>query len=147
MYNRNMAAEAIHFTESQFNQMMTHVLADPAREMCGLVSGHDTQVEAVLPVPNVLRSPVAYRMDGPEFAAAMVTCEFEPLGIFHSHIAGPPTPSPTDVAQAMYPDSIYVIISLHQSPPSVRAFRIMDEQVTEVQIVINDDWPVAQSTV
>jgi proteasome lid subunit RPN8/RPN11 len=141
MYNRGMAVTAIRFTDSQFNQMLAHVLADPAREMCGLLSGREEQVEAVLPVPNVLHSPVAYLMDGQEFADAMVACDFEPLGIFHSHIAGPPTPSPTDVAQAMYPEAVYVIISLHPSPPSVRAFRIVDHQVTEVELLITDRLP------
>ena len=66
----------------------------------------------------------------------MIGCEFEPLGIFHSHPAGPPGPSPTDIAQAAYPDSIYVVISLQNTPPSVRAFRIVDGQVTEVKLDI-----------
>lgn len=135
MYNRGMTAMAIAFSTTQFDQMVVYTLSDPAHEMCGLLSGREGRVERVLPVPNVLDSASAYRMDGPEFIAAMVACEFEPLGIFHSHIAGPPTPSPTDVEQAMYPDSIYVIISLHQSPPSVRGFRIVDRQVSEVEII------------
>jgi [CysO sulfur-carrier protein]-S-L-cysteine hydrolase len=87
-------------------------------------------------VPNALRSPVAYRMDGPEFAEVMIGCEFEPLGIFHSHPAGPPVPSPTDIAEAAYPDSLYVVISLQNSTPSVRAFRIIDGQVAEVKVDI-----------
>lgn len=135
MYNRGMASAVIVFSTAQFDQMVAHVLTDPAREMCGLLCGREGRVERMLPVPNVLHSASAYRMDGPEFFAAMTACEFEPLGIFHSHVAGPPTPSPTDVEQAMYPDSIYVIISLHQSPPSVRGFRIVDRQVSEVEII------------
>ena len=85
---------------------------------------------------NALHSPVAYRMDGPEFAEAMIGCEFEPLGIFHSHPAGPPIPSPTDVAEAAYPDSVYVVISLQIAPPSVRGFTIVDEAVHEIELVI-----------
>jgi len=139
MYNRGMASDAIVFSTTQFDQMTEHVLADPAREMCGLLSGRESRVERVLPVPNVLHSASEYRMDGPEFFAAMTACEFEPLGIFHSHVAGPPTPSPTDVEQALYPDSIYVIISLHQSPPSVRGFRIVDGQVNEVAVKIEGE--------
>ena len=102
----------------------------------GLLAGQGLRVEQVLPVPNVLNSPVAYRMDGPEFAAAMVACDFEPLGIFHSHPAGPPVPSPTDIAQAMYPESVYVIIALNQSPPSVRAFRIVEGRVGEILVQV-----------
>jgi [CysO sulfur-carrier protein]-S-L-cysteine hydrolase len=77
-------------------------------------------------------------MAGPEFAAAMVGCGFEPLGIFHSHPAGPAGPSPTDIAEAAYPDSIYVVISLQIAPPGVRGFAIVDGQVAEVEIDILD---------
>jgi proteasome lid subunit RPN8/RPN11 len=78
-------------------------------------------------------------MDGPEFAAAMIGCDFEPLGIFHSHPAGPPVPSPTDIAEAAYPESIYVVISLQTIPPSVRGFTIVDRQVREVKLDILDE--------
>jgi [CysO sulfur-carrier protein]-S-L-cysteine hydrolase len=124
------------FSPAQFKAMLAHVLSDPTREMCGLLAGQSGRVDRVLPAPNILRSPTAYRMDGPEFVEAMRVCEFEPLGIFHSHVAGPPTPSPTDVAEAAYPDSVYVIISLQPSPPSVRAFQIANGRVTEVEVRI-----------
>jgi len=131
-----MSAERILFTEAQLAQMMGHVLADRTEERCGLLAGEANRVRAVLPVPNVLRSAVAYQMDGREFIEAMVACNFEPLGIFHSHPTGPPVPSPTDIAQAMYPESVYIIIALNQSPPSVRAFRIVEGRVSEVMVVI-----------
>lgn len=131
-----MSAERIRFTKAQLAQMLAHVLADRTEERCGLLAGKTDRVEAVLPVPNVLRSAVAYQMDGREFIEAMVACDFEPLGIFHSHPAGPPVPSPTDIAQAMYPESAYVIIALNQSPPGVRAFRIVDGRVNEIMVVI-----------
>ena len=124
------------FSPAQFETMLAHVLSDPTREMCGLLSGQVGRVDPVLPVPNGLRSPTGYRMDGPEFVEAMRVCEFEPLGIFHSHVAGPPTPSSTDVAEAAYPDSVYVIVSLQSSPPSVRAFQIAEGRVTEVEVRI-----------
>ena len=126
----------IIFSPAQFEAMLAHILSDPTREMCGLLSGQARRVDRVLPVPNALRSPMAYRMAGPEFFEAMRVCEFEPLGIFHSHVAGPSVPSPTDVAAAAYPDSVYVIISLQPSPPSVCAFRIVAGQVTEGEVRI-----------
>jgi proteasome lid subunit RPN8/RPN11 len=120
-----------------YDQMVAHVLSNPTFEMCGLLSGRDGVVDRVWPVPNALNSPVAYRMDGPEFAQAMIGCDFEPLGIFHSHPAGPPVPSPTDIAEAAYPDAIYVVISLQTTPPSVRGFMIIDGQVGEINVVIS----------
>jgi proteasome lid subunit RPN8/RPN11 len=131
-----MLPAALTIPRTRYDEMMAHVLSHPALEMCGLLAGRAGVVDRVWPVPNALRSATAYKMDGPEFAEAMIGCEFEPLGIFHSHPAGPPVPSPTDIAEAAYPDSIYVVISLQTQAPSVRAFTIIDEQVTEVPIDI-----------
>ncbi len=117
-----------------FNDMLAHLRGDLTQERCGLLAGEDGRVTRVLPVPNSLGSPWAYRMDGPEFIAAMTACDFEPLAIYHSHLAGPSTPSPTDVAEAYYPDSSYVIVSFHVEPPSVRAFRIVGGRVNEVDV-------------
>jgi proteasome lid subunit RPN8/RPN11 len=132
-----MAPTTLTFPHARYTEMMAHVLSEPALEMCGLLGGRDGVVDRVWPVPNALHSLVAYLMDGPEFAEAMIGCEFEPLGIFHSHPAGPPIPSPTDVAEAAYPDSIYVVISLQIAPPSVRGFMIVDGQVQEIELVIS----------
>ncbi len=131
-----MIPAVLTFPRALYDQMVAHVLSDPTLEMCGLLAGRAGVVDRVWPVPNVLHSPVAYRMAGLEFAAAMIGCEFEPVGIFHSHPVGPPVPSPTDIAEAAYPDSLYVVISLQNPSPSVRAFRIADGQVHEVQLDI-----------
>ena len=121
----------MRFSRAQLEQMIAQARADAPLETCGLLAGRDGRVTRVLPVPNILRSRVAYRMDGQEFLDAMAACDFEPLAIYHSHPQGPPVPSPTDVAESYYPDSIYVIISLAQEPPSVRAFRIVSGVVTK----------------
>ncbi|CAG0926599.1 desampylase [Thermoflexales bacterium] len=131
-----MTPAVLTFPRPLYAQMLAHVLSQPTFERCGLLAGRDGVVDRVWPVPNALASPVAYRMDGPEFAEAMIGCDFEPLGIFHSHPAGPPRPSPTDIAEAAYPDSIYVVISLQTLPLSVRGFTITDGQVREVKINI-----------
>ncbi len=131
-----MTPATLAFPRPLYAEMMAHVLSNSSQEMCGLLAGRTGVVDREWPVPNALHSPVAFRMDGPEFGAAMIGCEFEPLGIFHSHPAGPPVPSPTDIAEAAYPESIYVVISLQTTPPSVRAFTIVDEQVSEVKLEI-----------
>jgi proteasome lid subunit RPN8/RPN11 len=129
-------ARVLTIPQTSFDEMLAHLRGDLTEERCGLLAGEDGRVTRVLPVPNALRSPVAYRMDGPEFIAAMAACDFEPLAIYHSHLAGPPIPSATDVAEATYPDSIYVIVSFHIEPPSVRAFRIVAGQVTGVVVQV-----------
>jgi len=123
----------LRISHAQLEQMIAQARADAPLETCGLLAGRDGLATRVLPVPNVLHSCVAFRMDGQELIDAMTVCDFEPLAIYHSHPQGPPVPSPTDVAESYYPDSIYVIISLAQEPPSVRAFRIVSGAVTTVE--------------
>ena len=114
------------------DQMIAQARADTPLETCGLLAGRDGRATRALPVPNVLRSRVRYSLGGgQEFFDAMAACDFEPLAIYHSHPHGPPVPSPTDIAESFYPDAIYIILSLAQEPPSVRAFRIVDGVVTE----------------
>ena len=129
-----MPPATIAFTAGHFEQLLAHVLADATQERCGLLAGRAGRVTAVLPVPNALHSPAAYQMNGAEFAQAMAACEFEPLGIFHSHPAGPVGPSPTEIAQAAYADSIYVLVALNQPLPSVCAYRIVAGRVTEIAL-------------
>lgn len=132
-----MTLVALAFPQALYEQMLAHVLSDPTLERCGLLGGRAGVVDRVWPVPNALQSPVAYRMAGPEFATAMIGCEFEPLGIFHSHPAGPSIPSSTDIAEAAYPEACYVVISLQTRPPVVRGFTIVAGQVTEVALAIS----------
>ncbi len=59
----------------------------------------------------------------------------ELVGIYHSHPASQPYPSPTDRAEAYYPDAYYVLISLRTGAPEIRAFRIgADDFIREVAL-------------
>jgi len=127
---------ALVIPKTLLDEMLAHVRSDRSQEMCGLLAGENNRVARVLPVPNVRHDPYAYRMDGQEFVDALVACDWEPLGVYHSHLNGPPTPSATDVAEATLPDSVYVIISFHVDPPTVRVFRIVEQAITEVELKI-----------
>ncbi len=105
-------------------------------EACGFLAGIDGVVQCIYPVDNRLASPMAYEMDPHQQLEAMLDLEergWELLAIYHSHPHGPETPSSMDIAQAYYPEAIYVIVSFRdRKDPNVRAFRIEDDQVSEV---------------
>jgi proteasome lid subunit RPN8/RPN11 len=127
--------DALVIPRDLFDEMLAHLRGDLTQERCGLLVGDGDRVARVLPIPNALRSATRYFMDGQELADALLAYG-EPLAIYHSHPFGPPIPSPTDVAEATYPDSYYVIVSFHVEPPSARAFRIVAGEVTEARLVI-----------
>ena len=90
---------------------------------------------------NAAETPqTRYLIDPQEQADVMIPAEDAGeavWGIFHSHPATPPIPSQTDVAQAFYPDSLYLLCSLADPDhPDVRAWRIRDGQVDEVALEI-----------
>lgn len=111
-------------------------------EACGLLAGgSDLRVEKVYPVENSeSESPrKRYFMDPGGQIRAVRDAErqgLEVIGAFHSHTNSPAYPSSTDLELAMYPEWVWVIVSLAAPDrPDVRAFVIRDFHVSEVEIL------------
>jgi proteasome lid subunit RPN8/RPN11 len=51
----------------------------------------------------------------------------EPLAIYHSHVHSGPYPSPTDRAEAHWPSSFYLLISVRAEIPEVLAYWIASD--------------------
>ena len=123
--------------------------ADYPNEMAGLIVGDGPAANggrAVRwePARNMAASPYRYEIDPDDLLRLTIeTDDADEVfwAIVHSHTHTPAVPSPTDVGLAFYPDSLYVLISLSDDEgdpqtgePSVRAWRILDGEVHEVQI-------------
>jgi len=130
---------SLTLSEEHCAAILAHAEAERPNEACGLLAGTGGLVCRVYPVENIHHSPTVYEMNPAQQLAAFLDMEaagWELLAIYHSHPAGPAEPSPTDIAQAYYPESIYVIVS--PAPDAawrLRGFIIETEQVTEVPIV------------
>jgi [CysO sulfur-carrier protein]-S-L-cysteine hydrolase len=127
--------------------MVEHCKSGYPNEACGFLGGADRVVEKLYPLPNAAASPVYYRPGDKEMIAAINDIDNqdkELVGIFHSHVASAPYPSPTDRREAHYPDSVYLIVSLlDMDAPLTRGYLIRkadwrDEsgEVEEVELVI-----------
>lgn len=111
-------------------------------EACGLIAGRDNIAWEVIPVRNALHSPVRYRMDPQEQLNAFNRIEelgLEIIAIYHSHPSGPAHPSPSDIAEAFYPDAVYLIWFRSDKGWDCRGFSISEEEVEEVPIYIAAD--------
>jgi proteasome lid subunit RPN8/RPN11 len=79
-------------------------------------------------------------MDPTAQVQAMLEIEaagWDVCGIFHSHPSGPPVPSATDVAQALYPEAVYVIASPDSAQGwALRGFLIEAGTVREVALEV-----------
>jgi proteasome lid subunit RPN8/RPN11 len=60
------------------------------------------------------------------------------VGIYHSHPRSPAEPSQTDINLAHYPHWTYLIVSLADEEPVVRAWRIADGRVEEEELVLEE---------
>ena len=61
----------------------------------------------------------------------------EIVGVWHSHTHTEPYPSPTDVRQAADPAWLYVIVSLRDLAPMLRAYRIRAEVIAEIPVELD----------
>lgn len=130
----------IYLTRQQAEEIIAHAQAELPNEACGLLGGKEGRVEKVYRLSNADHSPVTYRLDPEEQYRAMMDMEergWDIVAIYHSHVAAPAYPSATDVEKAYYPDSFYLIISLaDRERPVLRAFRILEGEIEEVELVI-----------
>ena len=130
--------DKLRLTTAQQANMFAHAQQAWPEEACGMLGGPPGQVARVYCIENIYHSPVAYYMEPKAQVAAMIEIEeagWEIVGIFHSHPAGPNVPSATDVAQAYYPEAVYVILAL-DGPESwgMRGFEIAEGSVREVAL-------------
>lgn len=120
------------------DEMVAHALEDLPNEACGMVHAKGGEAIAVHRVKNDAASPYRYEMN----PLQMMRLEGQRdstgetlFAIYHSHVASPARPSPTDVRMAffppgeverepMFPETTYILVSLASEPPDVRAFWI-----------------------
>ncbi len=122
-------------------QMVAHCITGLPDEACGLLAGHAAtgEVAACYPTKNAAASAKLYLVDSRDMLRADRDADdrgLEIMGVFHSHTHTDAYPSPTDVNQAPDPGWHYVLVSLRDSSPMVRSYRIVDGVVTEESVVV-----------
>lgn len=108
--------------------IIAHAREDAPNECCGFLVGRGRDVIAAVRLRNVVKSPTRFRVDPREhIEVRRMLRRFEPpldiVGLYHSHPASAPIPSPTDLAEAHYREWLYVIVGLAGPRPRIRAWR------------------------
>ena len=134
---------ALTLDRSYIDEMIAHAKRDAPNECCGIIAGNGGRATKLYPMRNAAEEgvrPYRYEMDGRDLLRLLRELDArneEFLVIYHSHVATEGRPSPTDVRFAAgWPDPYYVLVSLAEDPPPVRAFRIVDGEVTEEELTI-----------
>ncbi len=124
--------------QAYIEEMIGHAREEAPNECCGIIAGQDGHAVKLFRAKNAEASPYRYSIDPQDLFRIYRECEqngWEFLVIYHSHTASEAYPSLTDVRLAFWPETFYVLVSL-MSPgePAVRAFRIVDDQVSEEEL-------------
>jgi proteasome lid subunit RPN8/RPN11 len=125
-----------------WEQMREDVQARLPQEACGLVGGVQRHAWQVYPTANALHSPVRYRMQPDEQVQVFLSLEklgWDLLAIYHSHPAGPNQPSPTDLAEAAYPEAVHLIWFPQAGEWACRGFLISENKFTEIPVWVVEE--------
>jgi len=131
----------LRLTRDIYMEMIGHTLTGLPDEACGLLVGSYGGEEAthIFPTANAAASALIYEIDpkemlGVDRAARALGADI--MGVFHSHTHTDAYPSPTDVAQALDPGWHYVLVSLRDTHPVVRSYRIVEGVITEEPVEV-----------
>jgi proteasome lid subunit RPN8/RPN11 len=133
------------------DSIVAHARAEAPNEGCGIVVGDRPAAEGGtarrwVPLRNAAHSPVRYSIDPADLLRLTIETDADEVfwAIVHSHVASPARPSPTDLRESHYPDSLYILVSLSPAEaepgsgePGMRAWRIVDGGVHEVVLSID----------
>ncbi len=142
----SFAAPTLRLTESQYETIVGNCYDGLPDEACGLLVGPLTPtgeptgvVSEARPARNADASARTYTVDPKDMLATMRAAEArgdEIIGVWHSHTHTDAYPSPTDVRQAVDPAWLYVIVSLRDQAPVLRAYRIREGGIAEVAVAL-----------
>lgn len=133
-------AETVRITLAAHDALVDEAQLASPDECCGLLGSRDDgRIVAVMPVTNRAADPATrFELDPAEIITARASAQrdgLEVAGFYHSHPRTSPEPSSYDVANAWYPESVYVVIGLNPRRV-VRAFRIVNGRVDELEIEV-----------
>ncbi len=136
----------IYFKKSDYDKIVEHAKKNLPEEACGLLggtkNGDEKTVEKVYLLTNIDHTNEHFSMDPREQLAAVKDMRangLELLGNWHSHPESPSRPSEEDKRLAYDPTVNYLILSLMDAEPVLRAFVIdKDRNVTVEEITVTE---------
>jgi proteasome lid subunit RPN8/RPN11 len=135
----------VRLKQADFDKIVAHARAGLPNEACGLIAGRvdgETKVvEKVYLLSNPDNTPAHFSVDPKEQLAAVKDMRaqgLEPLGNLHSHPATPARPSAEDIKLAYDPRASYLIVSLAEEKPVLKAFAVANGEAAPESLEIID---------
>ncbi len=130
----------LSLSPSQRDAIVATCIRALPNEGCGLLLGtSDGIVGEVVASENIAHSAKVYEIDPQVLLRTYRRADDEGvdvIGVFHSHTHSEAHPSPTDVRQAPDPTWHYLIVSLRDTPPDLRSYRVLEGEATSELVEI-----------
>jgi len=129
----------MRISQALLDELIAHARAEAPNECVGIITARDGVARRVITATNAAHSPLRYELDPRELFRIHeeVDESGDDLGaIYHSHTRSDPVPSQTDINLAFYPEALYVIVGLKAGDADVRAWRILDGEVSEAELEV-----------
>lgn len=119
--------------------IVAHAHETAPAECCGMLVGTAGSIVAAVRASNLSEDPARYLIDPRDHIRARRearACLQDVIGFYHSHPDSHARPSPTDLAEASYPDSLYLIVGVINNGPDVRLYRFDGKAFEAIAIEI-----------
>lgn len=132
-------SETYQLDESLYRIMLEQCREKAPAEACGLLGGPGPDKGTrIFPLENLDNCAESYRMSPQDILSTMRQLDEDDMelnAIYHSHPATQAYPSGVDTAKA-YMDVVYLILSLRDTDPVLRGFRINEGEIREVTVTL-----------
>jgi [CysO sulfur-carrier protein]-S-L-cysteine hydrolase len=141
--------KVIELPKGMVDEIVEHARQEAPNEACGVIAGPVGRPVHLYRMRNAESSPTNYRFDEREQIRVFDEIEdkgWDLLGFYHSHTRSEAYPSRTDRARALWRDPVtdeevplfpgasYVIASIRDPEPEVRAFRFDGGEIGEEEV-------------
>jgi proteasome lid subunit RPN8/RPN11 len=135
--------ETVTIARGAVDAMVAHAREAAPAECCGVLLGRDGIVGAAVRTANAAEDVRRrYLIDPQDHITILRDARARGLavvGFYHSHPRGSADASPSDIAEASYPEHLYAIVGLMREPFELRVYRSEETGFREVEPVTVDE--------
>ena len=134
-----MGATTVRVHRVVLDAVVDHARAASPAECCGVLLGSDGRIAVAVPTVNRSNDPNGFIVDPKGHIDARREARrlgIAVVGFYHSHVRSSARPSPRDLAEASYPEHLYLIVSLATEDGEIRLFRLEADRFAEVVLML-----------
>ena len=126
-------------TTTAIEQIVSRARAAAPEECCGVLIGSRAGVAEAVATRNLAETPTTrFLIDPKGHLDALRDARrrgLDVVGFYHSHPRTAALPSPTDLAEASYPDHLFLIVGLSLPTPDLRLYRFTGDAFVRVPFI------------